>query len=153
MLYESIIRVPLLIKEPHQAAGRRSAAVSEQIDLMPTVLELAGMPAPDQTEGRSLVPVIHGGAGHPVFSMNFEQNNRFAPFTTGSVAMIDGPWKYVRYLGHIHYPYMPVLENTLVNLQADPAETANVAGAHPEIAEKMRRTIEDELARHNSPRS
>ena len=153
MLYESIIRVPLLIKEPHQAAGGRCAAVSEQIDLMPTVLELAGLPAADQVEGRSLVPAIRGGAGHTVFSMNFEQNNRFAPFTTGSVAMIDGPWKYVRYLGHIHYPYMPALENTLVNLLADPAETANVAGAHPAIAERMNRAIEDELARHNSPRS
>jgi len=49
---------------------------------------LAGLPAGEPTEGRSLVPVMRGGgAGHPVFSMNFEQNNRFAPFTTGSVAM------------------------------------------------------------------
>jgi arylsulfatase A-like enzyme len=60
--YEEQIRVPLLMRLPPSmglAAGRRSEPVG-LIDLMPTLLELAGLPIPAGCRGVSLVQAVRG---------------------------------------------------------------------------------------------
>jgi len=152
MLYDDLIRVPLIIKEPGQTNGRRVTPLSEQIDLMPTVLDLAGIPIEGSVEGRSLEPVLQGEKlDRPVFSMIFEQSNRFGVLHTGSVAMIEGRWKYVRYRGQSKYPYMPKLEDLLYDLQADPGENSNLIAIEPIIASRMRAAIEEKLRVHGEP--
>jgi arylsulfatase A-like enzyme len=150
MLYDDLIHVPLLIKEPGQAAGKRVETQSEQIDLMPTLLDLAGIPLEGPVEGRSLRPAMNGQEMQgPVFSMNFEQNPRYQPLTTGSIAMIAGRWKYVRFLGHLHGPLIPRLTDSLYDLQADPGENKNLASVETAVAARMRSAIDDELRRHD----
>ncbi len=59
--YEGLVRVPLIIRLPGQIpAGLRSDALVELIDLAPTLLEMAGLPAPMEMQGRSLMPVLSG---------------------------------------------------------------------------------------------
>jgi len=74
-LYEEVTQVPLLFWGPgHIAAGRRVSQPVGHIDLMPTILELAGVPIPSQTMGVSLVPLLRGDAvpksmvNRPLFS-------------------------------------------------------------------------------------
>jgi arylsulfatase A-like enzyme len=149
MLHEELVRVPLLIKLPGQRARVEVSAPTELVDLQPTLLELAGTPAPRRGEGVSLVPLIEGTpADRPVFSMNFQQSRRFAPLESGAVAMIHGRWKYVHYFGAIRYPRMPELSDGLYDLEADPWETRNLAALHPEVAARMRVEIEARLRRH-----
>ena len=66
--WEHGARVPLVIRAPWVtgAAGSRSDALAELVDVMPTVLELAGVaPPPGETlEGQSLVPAIEAAAAH-----------------------------------------------------------------------------------------
>ena len=60
--HEELIRVPLLVRTPPAlgiAPGRRAAPVG-LIDLMPTLLDLAGLPVPDHCRGRSLVAAMRG---------------------------------------------------------------------------------------------
>lgn len=59
-LYEEILRVPLLVIHPDVAPARRSQPV-ESIDIMPTLLEIAGLP-PTPLSGQSLVPQLTGAA-------------------------------------------------------------------------------------------
>jgi arylsulfatase A-like enzyme len=60
-LHDPEIHVPLILSWPGQLpAGRRVDAVAQQIDLKPTILDLLGMPIPEEVEGRSLVPLISG---------------------------------------------------------------------------------------------
>ncbi len=152
MLYEDVIHVPLIIKEPSQASGRRIETLCEQIDLMPTILDLAGVAAEGPVEGRSLEPAIRGKRMEgPVFAMNFEQNSPFGQLTTGSVAMIDGRWKYVRYLGHLRGPLIPKLTDSLYDLQADPGETRNLASVEAAAADRMRAAIDEQLRLHGKP--
>jgi arylsulfatase A-like enzyme len=62
-LYEEVTHVPLLFWGPgHIPAGRRVSQQVGHIDLMPTMLELAGVPTPSQASGVSLVPLLRGGA-------------------------------------------------------------------------------------------
>jgi arylsulfatase A-like enzyme len=153
LLHEDVIRIPLLVKEPEQRQPRRVPTAAEQADVAPTILALAGVPPHGGFEGRSLVPLLRGQAldrARPVFSMSFERNAREGPLTTGSVAMIDGDWKYVRYTGHPAAPRH--LDDELYRLDVDPDERDNLAAAHRDVAAGMRSAIERQVEMHRARR-
>ena len=153
-LYDEIIHIPLIIRFPGETAGHRCDVPTEQADLAPTLAALAGIPAPPDWEGRSLVDACAAAESadsepdRPVFSMNFEQNPRFAPLQTGSVAVIRGKWKLIHYMGALHYPYMPQLHDELYDVLADPDERANLAAQQPEVVQQLRALIDTALVRH-----
>ncbi len=63
ILYEEAVRIPLLARYPgHIPAGRVDTAhlVSNGLDLIPTVCDYAGIPAPEGRLGRSLRPLLEG---------------------------------------------------------------------------------------------
>ncbi len=63
-LFGPVVRVPLVIRAPGLEPGRVDGPVST-LDVAPTILDLAGVPASrfrEQAEGRSLLPVIRGEA-------------------------------------------------------------------------------------------
>jgi arylsulfatase A-like enzyme len=60
-MYEESIRMPFLVRWPASIkAGTRSDALGLNIDFAPTFLEAAGLPAPAEMQGRSLLPVLRG---------------------------------------------------------------------------------------------
>ena len=138
---------PLIVSGAGLPGGQQCHSMVELIDVVPTVLEFAGVAAAHQHFGRSLLPVLR----HP------EQEHRRYAFTEGgfseweepqlerppypydlkgaiqheepqsvgrAVAVRDSRWTYVWRL------YEPA---ELYDRQADPAETANLAG-RPEVA-------------------
>ena len=153
LLHEDLIHVPLLIKLPHQQVGKRVATLTEHADLLPTILDFIGQPVPEHVEGRSLKPLLEGGTlePRPIYSMNFEQNSVFLPLTTGTVAEVDGPFKYVHYFGNIKYSLMPKLDDSLYDLSADPDETKNLVLNMPERAAKMLASIQAQIGAHSRP--
>lgn len=155
-LFDEIIHVPLIVKLPGQTQPIRSDSVVEQVDIAPTLAQLAGLPAPPGWEGRSLLGAwAYGGANplpqKPAFSMNFEQTPRHGALTTGSVAVIDGHWKLVHYVGHPHYPDMPPLRDALYDLASDPGESVNLLAQQPSQAVRLRALIDAQLARYGQP--
>ena len=58
--YEDAARSPLIITAPGFAGGRRVTALTEFLDLYPTLCELADLPTPSHAEGKSLVPLLRG---------------------------------------------------------------------------------------------
>ncbi|MFQ6131769.1 MAG: sulfatase-like hydrolase/transferase [Armatimonadota bacterium] len=63
-MYEELYRVPLIIRWPGvtQPGSVSRAFVNDWLDLVPTALDIAGLPAPERLDGRSLVPVLSGEA-------------------------------------------------------------------------------------------
>lgn len=64
-IYEPSIRVPLLVFDPRAGKANRGRVASKMalnIDLCPTLLELAGAAVPKEAQGRSLVPLLAGAA-------------------------------------------------------------------------------------------
>ena len=153
-LYDEIVHVPLIIRLPGETAGKRCAQPVQQADIAPTLAALAGVAAPGDWEGESLVDACDGPqTGAPlddraIFSMNFEQNPRFAALKTGSVAVIAGRWKLIHYMGALHYPYMPRLHDALYDVVADPGERTDLAAQQPAIVRQLRGLIDAALARH-----
>lgn len=60
-MYEESMRVPLLVRYPKLVTpGLRSDMLIENIDIAPTLLDLAGVPVPSYMQGRSFVPILRG---------------------------------------------------------------------------------------------
>ena len=60
-IYQSTIRVPFVIRAPFALTrGRRVADVVRSVDVMPTILDLLGLPLHGKVEGKSLVPLMTG---------------------------------------------------------------------------------------------
>jgi len=152
-LYNEITHIPLILKLPNETTGRRCDDVVQQADIAPTLAALAGVPAPPTWPGRSLLDACAAGpadpaADRPIFTMNFEQNPRFAPLRTGSVAVIDGRWKLIHYMGRLHYPFMPALHDELYDVVADPDERHDLATQQPAVVQGLLHLINMELAQH-----
>jgi arylsulfatase A-like enzyme len=58
-LYEEVTRIPLLMYLPQTEPGRIDA-LAGSLDLMPTILELAGLEIPEAVQAPSLIPLIQG---------------------------------------------------------------------------------------------
>ena len=153
-LYNEIVHIPLLLKLPGETTGMRCDTPAQQADIAPTLAALAGVAAPGNWEGRSLLEACPGGqpdsapSDRAIYSMNFEQNPRFAALKTGSVAVIDGRWKLIHYMGALHYPYMPPLHDELYDVVSDPDERNNLASQQPAVVQRLLGLIDTALARH-----
>ncbi len=136
-LYDALIHIPLLVQVPGQTAGARISSNAEQVDLLPTVLDLAGLQTPPWAEGETLRGAFEGGqiSGKPKFSFDLERESRFRPPSRGNYAVIQGREKF------IHHQLSGCEE--LYDLAADPSEDHNlVAAAAPEKLATLRQLIE-----------
>jgi arylsulfatase A-like enzyme len=124
-LWEATTRVPLIIRRP-QGAHRLHRELVQTIDLYPTLLELAGVPAP-KTDGRSLFAT---GAG---------RSEVFAQHSHGSGAMVrDGRFSYSTIDGS---PFLADGE-FLFDIVADPEERTNLAAERPAITAEYRARLQ-----------
>ena len=56
--FETALRTPLMIKAPEIKGGKRTAALTEFVDIYPSLCELAALPVPHHVEGVSFVPLM-----------------------------------------------------------------------------------------------
>ncbi len=123
--YDASLRVPLLVKAPGAGSGRRVDAQVSNLDTTPTLLALAGLPAPEGLPGRDLLDTLEPRA---VLAQNPSSYPRryFA----------------LRHDGHklVTSPPREALE--LYDLERDPDETRNLAGDEPALAARMRAELE-----------
>ncbi|MHC4116346.1 MAG: sulfatase family protein [Planctomycetota bacterium] len=124
--YEEVVRVPLLISYPGKFKPRVSQRPVDSTDFMPTLLELAGHPAPAQAQGVSLVRHLEGRnetgkIREYTFSERVRPNpkgrRKVLPETRGDFMIRGRGWKYIRYSNRLEYLY---------NLRKDPGETENL---------------------------
>ena len=96
MFRPSVSRVPLIFIWPgHIAAGQRfSEQVVSMIDVLPTILDLVGLPMPAVMQGQSLAPLLLGEDGwepRPVILDQFEVD-RITGELRGVIEVVDGRW-------------------------------------------------------------
>ncbi len=126
-VYEEEIHVPLIIWGPGVRPGRRSGPVST-IDLVPTILEMAGLRVPESVCGTSLMPTLMEGGEpepHPIYAAALPDD------TTDffEVAWIDGDRKLILHAA--------TGELALYDLGADADETKNLLDEEPDAGDAM----------------
>lgn len=91
-LYNQVVRIPLIIRLPGVAPRVVETPVS-LVDVMPTLLELAGVEGPVGMNGRSLVPALRGGSA-PVRPVLIELAHDHQ-IKRDMAAVVSAPWKVI----------------------------------------------------------
>jgi N-acetylglucosamine-6-sulfatase len=118
--YEESLRIPFVVAG-RDLAARRSNAMALNLDLAPTILDLAGLTVPASMQGRSLVPILRGGEAplRDAFLYEYDADTGY-PVVPSIFAIRTLGRKYVT------YPDRPGDEE-LYDLAADPSELTNLA--------------------------
>lgn len=127
-VYESALRVPLLMRAPGLLpAGRRVPGPVELADVAPTVLDLLGLPALENAQGKSLRARISG-----------EQDAAEAVARAETLLpWLDFGWAELRAVREGRFKYIEAPVPELYDLREDPAEEVNVATFEPERVERL----------------
>ena len=129
-LYEGNVHVPLLLYWPGALPrGRRVPGFVQNLDLAPTILELAGIPDRDRIEGLSLIPPIFG-----LRDGNYDE-----------IYLSEATWELKRGLRTQRWKLINSLEpdrhgrpmQELFDLQSDPQEQHNVVAQHSDVAQQL----------------
>jgi arylsulfatase A-like enzyme len=134
----SVLHVPLLIRFPFPIEPVRIAAQVRNLDLAPTLLELARLPAPESFEGTSLTPQIEGAQDIPDLPRFASLPTRMFPDASPGDSLSDGRWTYVRNLEDGR--------EQLFDGHADPQENVNLIELEPAEAQRMRAALAEHLA-------
>jgi phosphoglycerol transferase MdoB-like AlkP superfamily enzyme len=122
-VYEEDVHVPLMMWYPRRyKATARVPAVGSHVDLAPTIVELIGLPAAPDWQGRSLFDESHPGRAY-----FYVAEDHFR------LAVREANWKYI-------YSVRDGREE-LYDLQADPLEQRNVAAQHPGRCHRLRQRL------------
>lgn len=137
LAYEESIRVPFAMRYPKLLkGGDHINGMVTNIDIGPTILELAGAEVPITMQGESFVPVMKGkakGRTSPFFYEYFQE--KYAPGIPTMLSIRTPEWKYVS------YPYESAEEGNfgeLYNLKKDPKELKNLIHS-PKVVPQIRK--------------
>ena len=135
-LYRETTQVPLIIKLPHsRGGGRRVAAPVQHVDIVPTVLDLLGMPAGEKP-GRSLLPVLTGAGtleAANIYSESLSPRYHFG-------------WSELYALSDDRYRLIRAPKDELYDLAQDPKELKSIAAQRPQVAGAMRAALDRMIA-------
>lgn len=142
-LRNKVLRVPLYFRWPARLAAGASSNPVEVADILPTLLDLAGLPIPAPLDGSSLLPQMAPGVANDPSDHAWAElvldagectveGRVLSPCTFRGETLIGSRWKLFR---------SGKKESTriikLFDLESDPAELEDVSAEHPEIVERM----------------
>lgn len=139
-LYDSTTHVPLIVKLPNeQEAGR---VVKEQVsttDIMPTILELLGIPAPANPDGTSLKPsILRTEAAHRTVFGETDYPLRFG-------------WAPLRSVRREGYKFIEAPQPELYDLRSDPGELRNLYVPWDTTVQQLRKMLAELSAKSPPP--
>jgi arylsulfatase A-like enzyme len=110
--------VPLIFAGPGVMRGQRCPQPAELLDIYPTLIDLAGLPARDDQEGLSLVPQLR-------LATTSRERPALTSHNQGNHAVRSERWRYIRYADGAEELY---------DMIADPQEWINLAGRPEHVA-------------------
>ena len=176
--FEQSTRVPLMVVAPGMAKGKHTSSVVEFLDIFPTLCDLTDTPAPQQLDGKSLLPVLK----NPKARVKDYAISQFSRSTTENYtiysdtdlrgearefeedimgyALRDSRYRLVEWTKGFK-TYQPfdascVLDYELYDYQTDPLETHNLARdpRYAKVMKRLTRQLHDYYARsYRSPMS
>jgi len=126
---DSDCKVPLVLKTPQTTDGTTCDALTGNVDVMPTLLDAAGLSTPDTVQGRSLLPILDGTREGDSGVVTYSE-------TGPAWRLRTRDWAYVSRDGEAH--------NQLYCLPDDPHELNNLANdpSYKDKREEMHEQID-----------
>ena len=134
-IYESTVRVPLLVRFPGRIAPGASNAPARLVDVTPTVLDLLSHPPLAGADGISLGPILAGrqAPAEPSYLETYQP-------------WLSYGWSPLRAIRHRGFKLIDAPRPELYALDADPAEERNLIATEPARAGELRRLLEHAMA-------
>jgi arylsulfatase A-like enzyme len=137
-LYDQSIQIPLIIRYPNLAVGKEINSLTEQVDLAPTILDIAGLKDNDtiaEMEGQSLLSLIKG-----------KQDKK-----TDYIYANESSWQCKRTIRSKKWKFIKAIEadvfgnpmQELYDLEKDPFENNNLAKERKEVADKLEKQMQN----------
>jgi arylsulfatase A-like enzyme len=127
-VYEAVMRVPLIVRAPaHRLRGRRVRDVVRTVDLMPTVLDLLGIHAPQSLAGTSLVSRMSGSRSEQEIETYSE--TMYPRYHFG--------WSDLYAIRAGRFKLIAAPHPELYDLELDPEEAHNLYQRRPELAIRL----------------
>jgi choline-sulfatase len=129
-VYDATLKVPWIIAGPGVAAGRVPATVARGIDVLPTLLDYAGLAAAPGIEGRSLRPALEGRemSDAPAYAETLYPEREFG-------------WAPLHALRTARFKLIDAPREELYDLAADAKETTNRLREQGPQADELRRKL------------
>jgi len=136
--YEESIRIPFLVRAPGIVAnpGRRAEQMILNIDLAPSVLEMAGVPVPKSMEGRSFLPILEAADAPGRQAWLYEYFRDF-PFGVPRT-------RAVRTEGAVYIEFEGRRGSEFYDLRVDPRQQENLIRTREgrRVADELKRVLE-----------
>lgn len=127
-IYDSTTHVPFAIRTPFSATHQRVVQDPvRSVDVMPTALDLLGVPVPKGISGRSLVPLMTGAA--TTLDLDAYSEAMYPLYHYG--------WSDLRALRSGRYKVIDAPRPELYDIDRDPHEATNIYGERREVADRM----------------
>lgn len=138
-LYEPVIRVPLLISEPHQKTRQDVYTATSSIDLLPTLLHVTGHSIPDWCEGRILPPYSQNEieTERSIFSFDAKANPKFGRLSKVTASIVKGEHKLIHYFGYEDFDN----QFELYDLKNDPEELNDLYASAKDVGESLKNEL------------
>jgi arylsulfatase A-like enzyme len=138
--YDELLHIPLIMSYPNGLPKNlRIGQQVQNVDILPTVMDLLNLPIPETVQGRSLMPLILGLSDEelPAFTETTPGGYQATPemMKTRVRAMRTSLWKLI----HTHGPGVDTY--ALYHLKEDPKEKKDVAAEHPAVVDQMRAAL------------
>ena len=151
LLFEPVIKIPLLIFKPGLQQRIDIHAPTSNVDILPTIMKLAQKEIPDWAEGAPLpFSVDELKESNPLFAMNFQTNEQYAPLEIGTISMIHEGYKIMKLMGYSNLPDGQTLIE-IYDLANDPEELNNLANSDHPIVDQLRNMLDEKLRVENLP--
>jgi len=140
LMYEESLRIPLIIRYPELIkSGSSNRELVLNIDVAPTLIQLAGGKVPEKMQGVSLAPLLkkEQTAWRESFLYEYFQE-AYAPGFVTVAGVRNNRYKY------IESPNLPDDINELYDLETDPDEMDNLinSSAHQSIKSEMKTALQ-----------
>ncbi|SHJ23238.1 sulfatase-like hydrolase/transferase [Pseudozobellia thermophila] len=145
LMYDNSIRVPLIVFDPRVNKHQDIKDMVLNIDVPPTIADLAGVEAPESWQGKSLMPIVRQEtdtmARDTILIEHLWDFENIPP----SEGVRTEEWKYFRYVND------KTMEE-LYNLKKDPQEINNLIGKkkYQKVADKLRAKLEELIAKNSN---
>jgi len=136
--YEVAAKVPLIIASPQLKGGQRTKALTELVDLFPTICDLSGNPTPKKLHGISLKPVIKNPSikwKEGVFSQYFKNKPKVGR-VLGTSLRTDR-FRYTEWRRRNHTGELEDI--TLIDFQNDPNKNVAAEPGHKDLLKKLQK--------------
>jgi arylsulfatase/arylsulfatase A len=149
-VFEGGIISPFIVEWPgHVSAGLRNDRIAAHIDLLPTMLEIAGVAPPSdlRLDGRSLMPLLTESKSEwPERSLFIQGHRGGRPVAGHNVAVIQQRWKLVRSTGFGNLVPDDRVPYRLYDIPADPTESKDLSRQEPDVVSRLQAQYESWFA-------